>query len=257
MFRLISVVAAAGLLVAGLTACGGGSVSSGAGGGSGSRASSSLVVEVGSDRRVAAAHQGIHQEKTLGDVVAGLLVRNAIAQTAGVAIFVNDEQVAVTDEGGSAVIPLSAGTYEVCVLDPRIPENCMTVTVAPDSVVVVSDVDIDEQGNVTFGAITTESAEDNIAAFEDPNNSNKTIICHQTGAGQFTISVGTPAVVEGHLAHGDSLGPCEGDTDEDGNTQIGGPPDNVPGQGNNGNNDNRPDNAGPPESAGNDDNEDA
>jgi len=249
MSRIPGVFASIFLLVAGLAACGGGSVSSGGGGGVGSKASSSLVVEMGGDRRVATLHWKAKTERSLASVIADLLVRNAIAQTGNVAIFVDGDQVAVTDEGGSAVIPLAAGTYEVCILDPAVPASCTTVTLAPDSVVVVSGVNIDEAGAVTFGAITTEAAEDNLVAFEDPNNSNKTVVCHQTGAGQFSISVGTPSVLEGHLGHGDTLGACPEDADEDGNVRIGDPPDKVPGSSNG--NGGRPANAGRPGNAGN------
>jgi len=245
MTKIIS-FATAILMIAGLTACGGGSVSSGGGGaGGGTRASSSLVVQVDDNRRAAAFQQERAGERSLATIISELLVRNAIAQTAGVTIYVDGEAAGTTDADGQAVIPLDAGTYEVCVVDPTVPEYCTTVSVAPDSVVVVSDVDVteDTDGTVTvsYGAITTESAEENIAAFEDPNNPVKTIICHETGAGQFTLSVGTPAVIDGHLGHGDSLGPCPGDTADD----IGGPPQSEDGEG-----PGRPEGAGPPENAG-------
>jgi hypothetical protein len=238
-----------GFTLIALAACGGGSVSSGgAGSGGGSERTSSLVVQVGNDARTAAVRAGHSGRQSIAAVAAGLIMRNAMAQTADVPIYVDGAQVATTDAGGSAVIPLAAGTYELCILDPAVPQNCATVTVEPDSVVVVSDVNIDEEGIVTFGPVTTELATDNIAAFQDPDNAVKTIICHQTGAGQFTISVATPAVIDGHLGHGDTLGACPEDSggiaaEPDGPAgppQGAGPPEGA----------GRPENAGPPESAG-------
>lgn len=263
MSKIILAVSSAIFMAGALVACGSGSVSTGAagGGGGGSAYSSSLVVQVNKDQRTAAV-RAHGQNRSLAAVIGDLLVRSAVAQTAGVAIFIDGTQVAVTDDTGSAVIPLAAGTYSVCVLDPTVVANCTTVTVAPDSVVVVSDVNIDELGAVTIGSVSTELAEDNVVAFQDPNNAQKTIVCHKNPVKQFTISVGTPAALNGHLAHGDSLGACPeqvtDDTatddiasDQNGNGNNGngnGNNGNGNGHGNNGNNGNngngngRPDN---------------
>lgn len=203
-----------GAFGAGLAACGGGSVSSGGGSGSGgSGASSSLVVEVARDDRAAVFQQHQDQDNRLAAVISDLLISKALAQTAGVPIFVDGVLVAETDPDGSAVIPLDPGTYEVCILDPEVPENCTIVVVDPDSVVVIANVNIDENEVVTFDPPTTAPDEE-VADFTDPDNAFKTIICHKPGKINKTLSVGTPAAEKGHMGHGDTMGPCSDDVAE-------------------------------------------
>jgi len=243
MTRMIMVLAAVVFTAGGLAACGGGSVSTGAAGsGGGGATTSSLVVQV-NDQRTAAVRHEQAGERSLAAVISELLVRNALAQTAGVPIFIDGTQVAVTDATGSAVIPLPAGTYEVCILDPTpVETNCRSVTVESDSVVVLSGVEVNETDTgemvTNLGTLSTERAVDNVVAFQDPDNANKTLICHRSAVKQFTISVGTPAALTGHQAHGDSLGPCPIDAaDNTGNGNGNGPPSGT----------GRPDHAGPPD----------
>lgn len=240
MNKIIMVLAAVVFTAGGLAACGGGSVSTGAaGGGGGGGTTSSLVVQV-NDQRTAAVRYEQTAGQSFASVIAELFVRNAMAQTAGVPIFIDGTQVAVTDATGSAVIPLPAGTYEVCILDPTVDTNCRLVTVEPDSVVVLSGVELDETETMVtnLGTLSTELAIDNVVAFQDPDNANKTLVCHRSAVKQFTISVGTPAALAGHQAHGDSLGRCPTDAaDDTGNGNGNGPPPNA----------GRPDHAGPPD----------
>lgn len=201
-----------GAFGAALAACGGGSVSSGGGSGGTGGASSSLVVEVARDDRAAAFQQHQGQENRLAAVISDLLISKALAQTADVPIFIDGELAAVTDEGGSAVIPLEAGLYEVCILDPEVPENCTEVQVLEDEVVVIANVNIDENDVVTFDPPATAPDEEEVADFTDPDNSHKTIICHK---GNKTLSVGSPAAEKGHMGHGDTMGPCAEDVAEE------------------------------------------
>lgn len=203
-----------GAFGAGLAACGGGSVSSGGGSGSGGTggASSSLVVEVARDNRAAAFEQHQDQGNRLAAVISELLISKALAQTEGVPIFIDGTQAAVTGPDGSAVIPLDPGLYEVCILDPNVPANCTQVNVEPDSVVVISNVNIDENDVVTFDPPATAPDEEEVVDFTDPDKPHKTIICHK---GTKTLSVGTPAAEKGHLGHGDTLGPCPEDVAEE------------------------------------------
>lgn len=202
-----------GAFGAGLAACGGGSVSSGGGSGGTGGASSSLVVEVTRDDRAAAIRQHQGQETRLAAVISDLLISKALAQTAGVPIYIDGELAAETDSDGSAVIPLVAGTYEVCILDPSVPENCTEVQVLEDEVVVIANVNIDENEVVTFDPPTTAPDEEEVVDFTDPDKPHKTIICHK---GNKTLSVGTPAAEKGHMGHGDTMGPCPEDIAEDG-----------------------------------------
>ena len=104
---------------------------------------------------------------------------------------------------------VSPGSYTVCVYatPPASPAPTDIECNAPqpvgsDEVVVVTAV----TGPVeTDFIVDVETREENIALFENPDRPNHTYICHK---GRMTKSVGTPAALNGHKAHGDTLGPC-------------------------------------------------
>ena len=80
------------------------------------------------------------------------------------------------------------------------------VTVGPDQIVIVSgDPDPDNAGSYLLTGVQVDDASNNVALYQDPNFANKTLVCHK---GKMTLSVGTPAALNGHTVHGDSLGPC-------------------------------------------------
>jgi len=189
-----------------LTACGGGS-SSGADSGSTTEKSSSIVVQLSPNL---ATNEDFLQSQDSSThftaVVSDLLVRNALAQTAGVKVYVDRVEVGQTDSFGNFAVAVLPGPHTVCVDDPLDPAKCMDLNVAADEVVVVSGVDLDVNGILVAGAITSESAFDNIVLFQDPDKSHKTLVCHKGK----TISVGTPAALSGHKVHGDIPGECVG-----------------------------------------------
>ena len=192
------------IFITALSACGGGGSSS-SGASNISPYSSSLVVGIDNNEAIAGLSVEREQHRSIGVFLTELLVSRALAATAGVPIYIDGKQIATTDTSGTAVIPLYPGNYELCILN-TVAENCIAVEVNPDSVVVIDGVNIDAAENVTYNGIDIERAQDHIVEFEDPNNSNKTIICHK---GKMTISVGTPAAQQGHFKHGDSLGACQ------------------------------------------------
>jgi hypothetical protein len=198
-----------------LSGCGGGGVSTGAAGSAGGT-SSSVVVDLARGTSTADTRE-TGSSTDLASAISELLLRNALAATQGVMVYLLDADgglvaQGMTDAAGEAVISVAPGTYYVCSVssstDPSTDAGCVStpVDVVADSVVVVSNVDFNTtSGMTTFGAITTDTVQNEVAAFQDPNNTKKTIVCHK---GRITISVGTPAALNGHLAHGDTLGAC-------------------------------------------------
>lgn len=231
---------------ASLAACGGGSVSSGGGSGSGgSGASSSLVVQAPQNAGVGDFQQE-RRHTSLAAIVSDFFISDALAQE-GETVFLLDADgnvvaTGVADGSGQAVIPVNSGEYVICI-GTTDPENC---TVEPVSVgddeVVVATLALEGETLILVG-VEVERAQDNIVAFQDPDNAHKTLVCHK---GKFTISVGTPAAQKGHMAHGDSLGECPPDepeqtaeTEEFGTSGGGnGNQGNNGNRGNNGNNGN-------------------
>lgn len=228
---------------AGLAACGGGSVSSGGGSGSGGTGASSSIVAQTSARTASALdfQKDPRQATGLAAIFSDFLIRDATAQVEGeqevTLIHSDGTQESKMTVDGEAVFVVEPGDYIVCFgefTDPEVDENCGQVNIDDDDVVVVSQ---DEQFQVT---VQVFDAEDDIV--EDPNspgNANKIIVCHK---GKFELSVAGPAHT-GHMAHGDTNGPCESAGEDDDNIESAsdnngrrGPPDNA----------GRPDNAGPP-----------
>ncbi len=178
-----------------LTACGGGS--SGSGGDSGTAESSSIVIN---NRNLAMVNEPVN----LFAWIVKLATNAAWAQM--FPVFVDDE---IVDETimGYLVVPVTAGMHWLCVgtaepqADPP-PPNCMAVNVNNDQVVVV-DLYVDDNGNITDQTTAVpESTFENVGSFQDPNNSQKTLVCHNR---RKMISVGTPAALAGHQGHGDYL----------------------------------------------------
>jgi len=209
----VALATAAALVIAG---CGGGGTTAGTGGGvaSAGGASSTLVIDLNGGG-FAATDQQNTRAKTIADAFASLLARDAWAQLdAGTQIFINGALATnVTIIGGDAYIPLAPGDYVVCinadntdptyqVLDP----NCRMVTVGPDQIVIVSgDPDPDNAGSYLLTDVQVDDAANNVVLYQDPDFANKTLVCHK---GKMTLSVGTPAALNGHTVHGDSLGAC-------------------------------------------------
>ncbi len=187
-----------------LAACGGGSSSSGGSSAVGASLSSSIVVQV-DDVTTAMLHERVRDSGPLG-APGDLFAARAVAQTAGVEVYFNGSLVGSTDGSGQLVVPVQPGSYEICfggTAEEGAP--CTEQQVQPDSVVVITDVNVDAiTGDLTF-QVATDSARNNIVLFQDPDAAHKTLVCHK---GRLTISVGTPAARTGHLAHGDSLGSC-------------------------------------------------
>lgn len=240
---------------AGLAACGGGSVSTGgAGGTGGTGASSSLVVKAPQTADAFDFQSTPQQGSRLASAISEFLISNALAQ-AGEDVYLLDSEgdlvaTGVTDGSGQVIFPVSAGDYFICIGAPSLLTGVCTETtqaVGDDQVVIVtlgtdlvpSDEDpAVEEEVLIISSVVVESAADNIVAFQDPEAAHKTLVCHK---GKFTISVGTPAAQNGHMAHGDSLGACpaneldqsaEGDSLDDNGGNNG---NNGNGNGNNGN----------------------
>jgi len=268
--RLKSVIALIiiGLFGAGLAACGGGSVSSGgaggAGGAGGTGATSSLVLQAPQTASADGFHTAPAEANRLAGTFAEFLISSALAQS-GETVYLLDAggnlvATGTTDGSGQVIFPVSSGKYTVCIgaSEPTDPEAvCTTETIAVgENQVVVATLGTETVDNddgttsdvLVFTSAVAEKAEDNIVVFQDPDNANKTLVCHKAGpVKQFTISVGTPAARNGHLAHGDTLGACPegtegtddpemGDDASEDDDSGGGPPDGV---------------AGPPEGVGN------
>lgn len=245
----IFIIAAFG---AGLAACGGGSVSTGGGSGGGGAggANSSLVIQAPQTAHAPGFQGGAREDSSLASRISEFLISSALAQI-GEEVYLLDESgnlvaTGTTDGSGQVVFPVSSGSYFICIGEPDLTTGTCTAetqTVGENEVVVVTlgvegATDTDP-GVLVITSVAVESAEDNIVAFQDPDNANKTLVCHKAGPfKQFTISVGTPAAQNGHMAHGDTLGPCPDDTDvsdddaSDGlsdDDSNGGPPDNAGG----------------------------
>jgi len=209
---------------AGLTACGGGSVSTGgAGGGTGGTgATSSIVVQTprtaSADRFYGSPQQG----NRLAAAISEFLIRAAMAQAGENVTLIDgdgNETTLQTNADGQAIFPVGPGDYTVCFGDPSVPTNCVLVEDVEEDQVVVATLGIDDKDTATTDddevvllSAEADDAIDNIVAFQDPDAAHKTLVCHKD---KFTISVGTPAAQNGHMAHGDSLGECASDDDTD------------------------------------------
>jgi hypothetical protein len=243
---------------AGLSACGGGSVSTGGGSGSGGTggANSSLVIQAPQTAHAPGFQGGAREESRLASRISEFLISSALAQI-GEEVYLLDESgdlvaTGTTDGSGQVVFPVSSGSYFICIGEADLTTGTCTAetqTVGENEVVVVTlgleGATETDPGVLVISSVAVESAEDNIVAFQDPENANKTLVCHQAGPfKQFTISVGTPAAQTGHMAHGDTLGPCPEETEvsEDGTS------DDISDDDSNGG---PPDHAGPPEGVGN------
>lgn len=229
------------LLGALLAGCGGGGSSSGAAGGGRGGTSSSVVVRFSGG--TAGLHGSPWQTDRLAAAVWEFMIKAAWAQVGGTLYLVDagGNVVAHADvEDGQVAFAAATGDYYIC----RTPDltDCTdgTVHVQNNEVLVVT---VDDQLKILD--VAHDDAADHIAEYGDPANQNKTIVCHQTGAGEFSISVASQAVLAGHMVHGDHLGYCVGDTEG----STGGPPSNGthgPPEGVG-----RPEGVGPPEGVGN------
>jgi len=200
----IALTAAIALLVAG---CGGGGTTAGGGGAVGTGgASSTLIIDLQGNGF--GANDPESQQRAIAIAFAKLISPDAWAQLSDTTlIFINGNPVTATIIDGDAYIPLAPGDYLVCInaagVDATDP-NCEMVTVGADQIVKITGTD-DGLGNVALNTVSVENAADNVALFQDPNAANKTLVCHKD---KMTLSVGTPAALNGHMVHGDSLGAC-------------------------------------------------
>ncbi|MFC1665162.1 hypothetical protein ACFL17_05980 [Pseudomonadota bacterium] len=189
-----------------VSGCGESSVSSSVDAASGSTLSSAVVIDV-SDATMASLmpRQADPNARRIAAVISQLMIQSAVAVTAGINIYFNAVLVGTTDTTGQVVIPTKEDSYIVCLGDGA-EQVCLTspVVVPPDSVVVISNVDVVD-GSITSDIPVVEKAQDNIVLFQNADKAHKTLVCHKN---RFTISVGTRAAQDGHMAHGDSLGEC-------------------------------------------------
>lgn len=241
---------------AGLSACGGGSVSTGGGSGAGGTggANSSLVIQAPQTAHAPGFQGGAHEDSRLASRISEFLISSALAQS-GEEVFLLNESgnlvaTGTTDGSGQVVFPVSAGSYYICIgVADRDNGTCTaeTQSVGFNQVVVVTlmeDATLTDPGILVISSVAVENAEDNIVALQDPDNANKTLVCHRAGPfKQFTISVGTPAAQNGHMAHGDSLGICPEETEVSEEISSDDTSDDNSGG--------RPDHAGPPQGVGN------
>lgn len=245
---------------AGLTACGGGSVSTGgAGGGTGGTgATSSLVLQAPQTASAEEFQGGAQQGTSLASTISEFLISSALAQV-GETVYLLDATdnslvaEGTTDGSGQVIFAVSSGDYIVCIgsSDPTSPDaTCTDPTTSPlvvdEDQVVVATLGVEGDGvtepeTLVITSTSVEDAEDNIVAFQDPDNANKTLVCHKD---KFVISVGTPAAQNGHMAHGDSLvapgseDQC-GNNDTDDTDTLSTSGDDDSGPGNSGNRGNR------------------
>lgn len=211
--------AATFVTVMALTACGGGSSSSSGSGDSGGGdfgiGSSTLVVNSApSMAMLLRPHRQSEGIAHIAATISNMLMRNAWAvPLAGSDVIVfNGSGDQITPTSGDSdmlyyVVP--PGSYTVCVYaaPPAFPVPTDSAcsdpqSVGSDEVVVVTA--IPGAGEADF-IVDVETREENVALFENPDRPNQTYICHK---GRITKSVGTPAALNGHQAHGDTLGPC-------------------------------------------------
>jgi hypothetical protein len=199
-----------------LTACGGGSSSSSGSGDSGGGSSTLVVNSSPSMAMLLRPHRQTEGITHIAATISKLLMRNAWA------VPLAGSDVIVFNEFGGQITPTSGdtdmlyyvvppGSYRVCVyaVPPDSPaptdrECYVPQLVGSDEVVVVTAVPGVGVGDTDF-IVDVETREENIALFENPERPNQTYICHK---GKMTKSVGTPAALNGHQAHGDTLGPC-------------------------------------------------
>lgn len=236
-------MAATLITVLALTACSGGSSSSSGSGTSGGGSSTLVVNSSPSMALLRNPHEEFQGVTYIAAAISSWLMQNAwAAPLAGSEVIVfNGAGAEIPPTSGDAdmlyyVVP--TGQYTVCVYPER-PADPMPSDdtcsdpelVGPDSVVVVTAVPTND--DVRFD-VAVETREDNIALFQNPDRPNQTYVCHK---GRVTKSVGTPASIRGHKAHGDSLGPCDNFGPEQQNTN--GNPNSNNNGGKGGNNGNR------------------
>ena len=199
-----------------LTACGGGSSSSSGSGNSGGSSSTLVVNSSPSMAMLLHPHRQTEGITHIAATISNLLMRNAWAvPLAGSDVIVfNGSGDQITPTSGDAdmlyyVVP--PGSYTVCVyaLPPGSPaptdlECDDPQSVGSDEVVVVTAIPGAGAGETDF-IVDVETREENVALFENPDRPNQTYICHK---GSMTKSVGTPAALNGHQVHSDTLGPC-------------------------------------------------
>ncbi|MDZ7842994.1 MAG: hypothetical protein U5R46_19575 [Gammaproteobacteria bacterium] len=243
---------------AGLAACGGGSVSTGGGSGTGGTggANSSLVIQAPQTAHAPGFQGGTREDSRLASRISEFLISSALAQS-GEEVYLLDESgdlvaTGTTDGSGQVIFPVSSGSYFICIGEADLDNGTCTAETQDvgDNEVVVVTLEVEgetdtDPGVLMISSVSVERAEDNIVAFQDPDNANKTLVCHKAGPfKQFTISVGTPAALTGHMAHGDTLGPCPDETEvsEDDASDDFSDADSSGG---------RPDQAGPPQGIGN------
>jgi len=238
------VASSAGLM---LTGCGGGGTSAGFGGpgnGGTGGASSTIMLHVAPGAHAALEPQPGVREQLLA-ALSEWAIRNALAQTADVEVFLDGVSQGMTDVNGDIMFQADAGMHQVCIgATTEPPGVCFDVNVDPDTLVSVNITGVNVDGTtseITYN-VSVDPVVDDVVDPTDPNNPNKTLVCHK---GKFTISVGTPAAYAGHTTHGDTLGPCEvaggGDTTiQSTNTSTGNKGNGNNGnKGNNGNNGNK------------------
>ncbi len=245
-------VAVVGMLLA--TGCGGSGTSAGGGGGAAATAgaSSTVILHV-SDNATAMlspAHQGAGVDRIMA-AASEFLLRSAWAQTAGVEVFMDGVSQGTTDVNGDIMFAAEPGSHEICIGGPDAQTGeCFALEVEPDALVEVSITGLtvdDTTGDIAYD-LSVDPATDDVVDPTDPNNPKKTLVCHK---GKFTISVGTPAAHNGHMVHGDTLGPCETAAAPDDTTNepveqqvvgdsvtVGGKKNGKSNKGNNGNNGN-------------------
>lgn len=207
------VAAAVTSLALSLSACGGGGSSSGGGGASGGQTS---TVVVSSSNLAVKQTEGMSR---VAQVIAEFIVRNAEAQMVEVVVsggeLGEDGRVFTTNNVGVVNIPLFGGAeYEFCVGDELL-QNCITLFVAQDSVVILNANTLDVEG--VFPAEDDEVVGD----FAIVGQENKRLICHK---GRMTLAVANQAVYDAHRAHGDRAGGCEISVSTDGQESDGGQP---------------------------------
>ncbi len=196
MASLMSILAVAG--------CGGGGTSTG-GGGTAGNASSTLVLQVSAFAGRSALFLPLERPGATERLLAGLgnvLVADAWAQTGGVDVYLNGGRVGTTDGSGRVLIPVEGGTHRVSLRHDST-EAGFTIFVPDDTIVTISNITVDRDGRISYD----EDVDDGTAS--DPSAA-KVTICHK---GRKTLTVGVPAK-SAHLAHGDTLGPCEASSSE-------------------------------------------
>lgn len=215
-----------------IAGCGGGGASSGSSS-SGFSKSASIVIQLPGG---VAMQRQLSGPEAVSLAIVDLLIDKAWADVFDV--YLDGSAVPLmTDADGYLAVAVDPGVHTVCVvpngtdisvLDFVTTPNayCISVDVAQGDVVVVDitsfdelngcDPNIDGAGCYVDGSVTNINELDLAQNLDKPN---QTYICHKPGTrAQKTLSVGTPAVgynvdpaaiFHGHMAHGDTLGPCD------------------------------------------------